>query len=134
MKALKVMGTIDDRGNLALDHPLITDRNSRVEVIVLIPELLEIEEDGESKSALLQDFRQAWHEAMTGQTIPINHIPDDRFHPVTPAKTQPNRRHFPIPELAGKATTVGDIVSPIVDEGGWECLTSNSKDTEDADD
>jgi len=120
MKALKVMGTIDDRGNLALDHPLITDRNSRVEVIVLIPELLEIE--GESKNALLQDFRQAWHEAMTGQTIPINHIPDDRVHLVTPAKTQPTRRRFPILELAGKATTLGDIVSPIVDEGDWECL------------
>ena len=77
MKALKVMGTIDDRGNLALDHPLITDRNSRVEVIVLIPELLEIEEEGESKNALLQDFRQAWHEAMTGQTIPINQLWDE---------------------------------------------------------
>jgi len=132
MKALKVMGTIDDRGNLALDYPLITDKNSRVEVIVLIPEQLEIE--GESKSALLQDFQQAWHEAMAGQTIPINHIPDDRVHPVTPAKTQPTRRRFPIPQLAGKATTLGDIVSPIVDEGDWKCLTSNSKDTEDADD
>jgi hypothetical protein len=61
MKALKVMAMIDDQGQLTLDHPLLTDRNSRVEVIVLIPE----------ESEALADFRQAWHEAMTGQTIPV---------------------------------------------------------------
>ena len=37
MKALKVMAAINDQGQLTLDHPLITDKNSRVEVIVLIP-------------------------------------------------------------------------------------------------
>jgi hypothetical protein len=71
MKAVKVTATIDERGQLALDRPLMTDRNSRVEVIVLIPEPSEIEEEEQSKAALLQDFRQAWHEAMTGQTIPV---------------------------------------------------------------
>jgi hypothetical protein len=70
MKALKIMATIDEQGQLTLDHPLISDRNSRVEVIVLIPEPSEIEED-QSKAELLQDFQQAWHEAMTGQTIPV---------------------------------------------------------------
>lgn len=29
MKALKVMGTIDEQGQLTLDRPLITDKNSR---------------------------------------------------------------------------------------------------------
>ncbi|MBW4473640.1 MAG: hypothetical protein KME45_25175 [Stenomitos rutilans HA7619-LM2] len=71
MKALKVMATIDEQGQLTLDHPLLTDKNSRVEVIVLIPESSEAEEEEQSKSALLHDFRQAWHEAMTGQTIPV---------------------------------------------------------------
>jgi hypothetical protein len=28
-------------------------------------------DEGQSKAALIQDFRQAWHEAMTGQTIPV---------------------------------------------------------------
>jgi hypothetical protein len=70
MKALKVMATIDEKGQLTLDRPLITDKNSRVEVIVLIPELSENEEEL-SKEAILQDFRQSWHEAMTGQTIPV---------------------------------------------------------------
>ena len=68
MKALKVMATIDHQGQLTLDHPLITDRNSRVEVIVLIPE--EVLDD-QSQSEVLTDFRQAWHEAMTEQTIPV---------------------------------------------------------------
>jgi hypothetical protein len=68
MKALKVMATIDDEEQLTLDRPLLTDRNSRVEVIVLIPEEAL---DNPSQSEVLADFRQAWHEAMTGQTIPV---------------------------------------------------------------
>lgn len=74
MKALKVMGTINEQGQLTLDHPLTTDRNSRVEVIVLIPDFSEEEEKSRSKENLLQDFRQAWHEAMTGQTIPVSQL------------------------------------------------------------
>ena len=69
MKALKIMGTIDEQGQLTLDQPLITDRNSRVEVIVLIPEVAD--QDNISKAEVLADFKQAWHEAMTGQTIPV---------------------------------------------------------------
>ena len=71
MKAIKVMATIDEQGQLTLDCPLIMDKNSRVEVIVLIPEETEIDEDDKSKEAIIKDFRQAWHEAMTGQTIPV---------------------------------------------------------------
>jgi hypothetical protein len=69
MKALKVMATINEEGQLTLDRPLITDKNSRVEVIVLIPE--EADLDDKSQAEVLADFRQAWHEAMTGQTIPV---------------------------------------------------------------
>lgn len=71
MKAIKVMATIDEQGQLILDRPLIMDKNSRVEVIILIPEEREIDEDDKSKEANIEDFRQAWHEAMTGQTIPV---------------------------------------------------------------
>lgn len=71
MKAIKVMATIDEQGQLTLDYPLITDKNSRVEVIVLIPEEAKVEEEDKPKEAILEDFRQAWHEAMTGQTIPV---------------------------------------------------------------
>jgi outer membrane protein W len=71
MKAFKVMATINEQGQLTLDSPLMTNKNSRVEVIVLISEPSEIDEEEQSKASLLQDFRQAWHEAMTGQTIPV---------------------------------------------------------------
>jgi hypothetical protein len=69
MKALKVMATINEEGQLTLDHPLTTDKNSRVEVIVLIPD--EETPDEVSQAEVLADFRQAWHEAMTEQTIPV---------------------------------------------------------------
>ncbi|KAF3887024.1 MULTISPECIES: type II toxin-antitoxin system RelN family antitoxin [Nostocales] len=71
MKAIKIMATIDEHGQLTLDRPLVSDKNSRVEVIVLIPEEVEIEENDKSKEEILEDFRQAWHEAMTGQIIPV---------------------------------------------------------------
>lgn len=71
MKAIKVMATIDEQGQLTLDSPLMIDKNSRVEVIVLIPEEAEIDEEDKPKEAILEDFRQAWHEALTGQTIPV---------------------------------------------------------------
>jgi hypothetical protein len=69
MKALKVMATINDQGQLTLDHPLTIDKDSRVEVIVLIPE--EETLDTPSQTEVLADLRQAWHEAMTGKTIPV---------------------------------------------------------------
>ncbi|BAZ30455.1 hypothetical protein NIES4074_29150 [Cylindrospermum sp. NIES-4074] len=71
MKAIKVMATINEQGQLTLDSPLIIDKNSRVEVIILISETTEINEDDQPKEAILEDFRQAWHEAMTGKTIPV---------------------------------------------------------------
>lgn len=71
MKALKVMATIDEQGQLTLDRPLSIDKNSRVEVIVLIPETSELDEEEQTQTELLEDFQQAWHEAMTGQTIPV---------------------------------------------------------------
>lgn len=71
MKAIKVMATINEEGQITLDRPIITDKNSRVEVIVLIPEAGEINDDDKSKEEILADFRQAWHESMTGKTIPV---------------------------------------------------------------
>ena len=37
-----------------------------------------------------------------------------------PSPTATRRR--PHPDIAGKGMTLGDIVSPAVDEGDWECL------------
>ncbi|MCL1462900.1 hypothetical protein [Argonema galeatum] len=71
MKAIKVMAIINEQGQITLDRPLMTEKNSRVELIVLIPEAGEINEDDKTKEEIIADFRQAWHEAMTGQTIPV---------------------------------------------------------------
>ena len=32
------------------------------------------------------------------------------------------KRRFPPASIAGKGKTLGDIVSPVVDEQDWECL------------
>ena len=77
MKAIKLMGTVDEQGQIALDSPLNIDKKSRVEVIVLIPEESESEADNQSKEALLEDFRQAWQEAMKGDTIPVEQLWED---------------------------------------------------------
>ena len=74
MKAIKVMATIDNQGQLCVDEPLELEQDSRVEVIVLIPEVAEINEEEQPKETILADFRQAWHEAMTGKTIPVAQI------------------------------------------------------------
>lgn len=74
MKAIKVMATIDNQGQLCVDEPLELEQDSRVEVIVLIPEVAEINEEEQHKETILADFRQAWREAMTGKTIPVAQI------------------------------------------------------------
>lgn len=76
MKAMKAMGTIDEDGQLTLDKPIITDKNSRVEVIVLIREEVEIDGDDTPLEVIKEDFRQAWDEAMSGKTIPAGEIWD----------------------------------------------------------
>ena len=72
MQALKVMASVNEKGELTLDYPLQLKTNSRVELIVLISETEEIEEP--TKQEIIDDFRQSWHEAMTGQTIPISEV------------------------------------------------------------
>ncbi len=78
MKAIKVMGTVDEQSKLALDFSLnIDNKQSRVEVIVLIPEELETEEDNQTKEEILGDLKQAWQEAKNGDTIPVEQLWSD---------------------------------------------------------
>ena len=73
MKAIKVMGTVDEKGQLALDSPLTIDKQSRVEVIVLVLEDPEAE-GSLTKEEILEDLRQAWQEAKSGNTIPVEKL------------------------------------------------------------
>ena len=70
------MGTVSEQGQLTLDFPLVVDKQSRVEVIVLIPEEIE-EENNPTKEETLNDFRQAWQEAQNGETISVEQLWDD---------------------------------------------------------
>jgi hypothetical protein len=75
MKAIKATGSINEQGQIHLDQPLMGDSNRRIEIIVLMSEESDPEvEADESKETILADFRQAWHEAMTGQTVPASQI------------------------------------------------------------
>ena len=77
MKAIKTTGTVDEQGQIALDYPLTVEKQSRVEVIVLIPENSEIEEDIQTKEEILNDIRTSWQEAMNGHTIPVEQLWSD---------------------------------------------------------
>lgn len=78
MRAVKATGRVDEWGQIHLDQPLV-DVNGRVEVIILIGET-ELESDRVSKDEILANFRQAWHEAMTGQTVPVSQLWDGIEH------------------------------------------------------
>lgn len=81
MQALKVMGTINQDGQVTLDQPVAIAQDSRVEVIILVKdtvvESVGDDDNGPSKEEILGDLKQAWHEAMTGQTIPVAQLWDD---------------------------------------------------------
>ena len=76
MKAIKVMGTVDEKGQLALDSPLAINKQSRVEVIILVAEETAIE-DYQTKEEILGDLRQAWHEVKNGETISVEELWSD---------------------------------------------------------
>ena len=76
MKAIKTTGTVDETGQLALDFPLMVDKQSRVEVIVLIPESIELDTTL-TKEQILNDFRSSWQEVKEGKTIPVEELWED---------------------------------------------------------
>jgi hypothetical protein len=73
MRAVKATGHVDEQGQIHLDQPL-ANVNGRVEVIVLIDDTEPESDLLVSKEEILANFRQAWHEAMTGQTVPVSQI------------------------------------------------------------
>ncbi len=54
MKAVKAMATINQQGQLTLDHPLAIGEHSRVEVIILVPEAEATDEPNQAE--VLEDF------------------------------------------------------------------------------
>ncbi len=77
MKAIEVMATVDEQGQLSLDVPLTVDQRTRVRVIVLLPEKADKEndqEDEEISESAVESFRQGWYDAMTGNTSPVSQL------------------------------------------------------------
>ena len=73
MKAIEVTGTVNNKGQLSLDEPLTVDKFTRVRVIVL---LSEADSDEELLESPQESFRQGWHDAMTGNTLPVSQLWD----------------------------------------------------------
>ena len=76
MKAIELTGTVDARGNLSLDEPVLVSANSRVRVIILCPEELSetIEIDDTPIEEVKASLRRALQEAKSGQRIPISQM------------------------------------------------------------
>jgi hypothetical protein len=76
MKAIELTGTVDDRGNLALDEPVLVSANSRVRVIILCPEetTIEVDPDDTPIEEVKASLKRALQEAKSGQRIPISQM------------------------------------------------------------
>jgi hypothetical protein len=75
MKAIELTGTVDDRGNLSLDEPVLISANSRVRVIILCSEESpEVDPDDTSIEEVKASLRRALQEAKSGQRIPISQM------------------------------------------------------------
>ena len=76
MKAIELTGTVDDRGNLSLDEPVLVSANSRVRVIILCPE--ESSETTDIDDTPIEEvkasLRRALHEEKSGQRIPLSQM------------------------------------------------------------
>jgi hypothetical protein len=74
MKAIEVMGTVNEQGQLLLDVPLIVDELTRVKVIVLLQENSDRHNEEELSESALESFRQGWYDVMTGNTLPVSQL------------------------------------------------------------
>lgn len=52
----------------------------------------------------------------SGKTVRVIVLEND----VVPSAAKSRRR--PHPAIAGKGKTIGDLISPLVDESDWDCL------------
>lgn len=73
MKAIEVMGIVNEQGQLSLDQPLPVDKDTRVRVIVILSENEEVQDEELLESAP-ESFRQGWYDAMTGNTLPVSQL------------------------------------------------------------
>jgi hypothetical protein len=76
MKAIETTGKIDDRGMLCIDRPLSLVNHSHVRIIVLVSENTDIDRDNDPIETVIKGIQQGFHEAITGQTLPLSQLWD----------------------------------------------------------
>ena len=76
MQAFEVMGTVDEKGQLVLDHSLEIGKQSRVKVIVLVTQDDESESDPDDTPVeeIKASLRRALKEMKSGQTRPLSEL------------------------------------------------------------
>lgn len=77
MKAIEVTGTLDETGQLSLDHPIENIAPSRVRIIVLFPDVteeVETDPDDTPLEEVKASLRRALQEAKAGQRIPLSEM------------------------------------------------------------
>ena len=80
MRAYEFPAKITPEGTLEVPEELLGDlpNNKVVRVIVLVNELVDGKESvKDSFEFSAESFRKSWHEAVTGQTIPLSQLWED---------------------------------------------------------
>lgn len=80
MKAIEVTGNVDAQGNLNLDAPIGEVAESRVRVIILVPdaiESVEIDVDDTSIEEVEASLKRALQQAKSGQRLPLSQMWED---------------------------------------------------------
>jgi hypothetical protein len=77
MKAVEITGTIDEKGQLLLDRPLVAETPGRVRIILLLPEPTDeaVEDpDDTPVEEIKASLKRALQQAKAGQTRPISEL------------------------------------------------------------
>ncbi len=71
MKAIETTASIDERGQLTLDHALGVTKPQRVRLIILIDEADDPDPSETPTEEAIAGIQQGLREALSGQTIPL---------------------------------------------------------------
>lgn len=74
MKAVEVMGKVDDKGQLLLDEPLDIKSESRVKVILLISDEDDLDPDDTPGEEIKASLIRALQEVKAGKTRPLSEL------------------------------------------------------------
>jgi hypothetical protein len=71
MKAIETTATFSLNGQFTIDEPIELKDNSRVRIIILLPDDESSEPYETPTEQVIDGIRQGFYEAFTGQTVPL---------------------------------------------------------------